>query len=273
VEAIGLGVRVGQFGIDLWLSKALTGHLEITNQIVVFVCPSRNLNDLAEVGGVLSLNIRVYDELLGLVAYKQVRLIHTNGIFNTETVQLSLGQSTPNLRLVDLVRILHTTIEGDHMLDQDINSLGMLLVLLVDHECFLKQSMLGSDLRDLCGIVVLQLVDVSDNLSLVRTDSGKEHEVLEIAVVAEGRGLDDDLLEQFDKLQRKVGFEEGMDGDGNIVRVSTLWQDGGNNLQDASQSTPGQCVGDEQVSPDRSGHDGGCCLVEGPEPKDPPHAS
>lgn len=273
MEAIGLGIRVGQLGIDLWLAKALAGHLEVTNQIVVLVCPSRDLNDLAEVGGVLGLDIGVYDELLGLVAYKQVRLVHTNGVFNTETVQLGLGQSTPDLRLVDLVRILHTTIEGDHMFDQDINSLGVLLVLFVDHECFLKQSMLGSDLRDLRGIVVLQLVDVSDNLSLVRTDSRKEHEVLEIAVVAEGRGLDDDLLEQFDKLQRKVGFEECMDGNGDIVRVSALWQDSGDDLRDASQSMPGQYVDGEQFSPGRSRHDGECCLVEGPEPKDPLHAS
>lgn len=195
MEAVGLGICVGQFGIDLWLAKALAGHLEVTNQIVVLVCPSRDLNDLAKVGGVLGLDIRVYDEPLGLFVYKQVCLIRTNGVFNTETVQLSLGQSTPNLRLVDLVRVLHTAIEGDHMLDQDINGLSVLLVLFVDHECFLKQSMLGSDLRDLRGIVVLQLVDVSDNLSLVRADSRKEHEVLEIAVVAEGRGLDDDLLE------------------------------------------------------------------------------
>ena len=195
MEAIGLGIRVGQFGIDLWLAKALAGHLEVTNQIFVLVCPSRNLNGLVEVGGVLRLDIRVCDEPLGLAVYMQVCLIRTDGVFDTETVELSLGQSTPNLWLVDLVRILHTTIEGDHMFDQDIDSLSVLLVLLVDHECFLKQSMLGSDLWDLRDIIVLQLVDVSDNLSLVSTDSSKEQEVLEIAVVAEGRGFDDNLLE------------------------------------------------------------------------------
>jgi hypothetical protein len=81
------------------------------------------------------------------------------------------------------------------MLDQDIDGLSVLLVLLVDHERLLVQPMLGSDLRDLGGIVVLQLVDVSDDLALVRTDGSKEQEVLEIAVIAEGRGFDDDLLE------------------------------------------------------------------------------
>lgn len=81
------------------------------------------------------------------------------------------------------------------MLDQNIDSLDVLLVFLVDHECFLVQSVLGSDLRNLGDIVVLQLVDVTDDLPLVRADGSKEHEVLEIAVVAKGRGLDDDLLE------------------------------------------------------------------------------
>jgi hypothetical protein len=156
--------------------------------------------------------------------------MHTDGVFDTETVQLRLGQSTPNLRLVDLVRILHATIEGNHMFDQDIDGLSVLLVLLVDHERLLVQSMLGGNLRDLDDIVVLQLVDVPDDLALVCTDGSKEQEVLEIPVVAEGRGFNDDLLEQFDEFQRKIGFEEGMDGEGDIVRVSALWQDSGNNL-------------------------------------------
>ena len=81
------------------------------------------------------------------------------------------------------------------MLNQDIDSLSVLFVLLVDHERLLVQSMLGSDLRDLGGIVVLQLVDVPDDLALVRTDGSEEQEVLEITVVAERRGFDYDLLE------------------------------------------------------------------------------
>ena len=101
-------------------------------------------------------------------------MVRTDGVFDTETVQLSLGQSTPDLRLVDFVRILNTTIEGNHVLNQDIDGLSVLFVLLVDHERLLVQSMLGSDLRDLGGIVVLQLVDVPDDLALVRTDGSEE---------------------------------------------------------------------------------------------------
>ena len=109
------------------------------------------------------------------------------------------------------------------MLDQDIDGLTVLLVLLVDHERLLEQPVLGSDLGDLCGVVVLQLVDVPDNFALVRTDSSEEEEVLEIAVVAEGRSFNDDLFEQLDQLQREVGFDEGMDGNRDVVRVGALW--------------------------------------------------
>ena len=64
------------------------------------------------------------------------------------------------------------------MLNQDVDGLTMFFVLLVDHERLLIQSMLGSDLGDFGGIVILQLVDVSDDLTLVCTDGGKEQEVL-----------------------------------------------------------------------------------------------
>ena len=64
------------------------------------------------------------------------------------------------------------------MLNQDVDGLTMFFVLLVDHERLLIQSMLSSDLGDFGGIVILQLVDVSDDLTLVCTDGGKEQEVL-----------------------------------------------------------------------------------------------
>jgi len=168
--------------------------------------------------------------------------MHTNGIFDAETIQLGLGQSAPNLRLVDLVCILHTTIEGNHMFDQNIDGLSVLIVLLVDHERLFIQPVLGSDLWDLGGIVILQFVDVADDLPFVRTDSGEKQEVLEVAVVAEGRRFDDDLFQQFDEFKGKVSLDEGMDGDGDIVRVGTFWQYGGNNLGCIDQSTASKCI-------------------------------
>ena len=43
----------------------------------------------------------------------------TNGVLDAQTVKLSLGKTAPNLRLVDFVRVVHTAIERDNMLDKD----------------------------------------------------------------------------------------------------------------------------------------------------------
>ena len=72
MEAIGLCVRVGQRGINHWLPKALAGHLEIANQIFVLICPSRDLNDLVEVGRVLSLDVGVCDGPSVFASYASV---------------------------------------------------------------------------------------------------------------------------------------------------------------------------------------------------------
>ncbi len=71
------------------------------------------------------------------------------------------------------------------MFNENIDRQRMLFVLLVDGERFLIQSMLRGNLRNVGGVVVLEFVDVSNDLSFVRTDGSKEHQVLQIAVVAE----------------------------------------------------------------------------------------
>lgn len=70
----------------------------------------------------------------------------------------------------------------------------MLLVLLVNHERLLEQSVLDGDLRDLGGVVVLQLVDIPNDLAFVCTNGSKKEEVLKIANIAEGGRFDDDFL-------------------------------------------------------------------------------
>ena len=158
------------------------------------------------------------------------------------------------------------------MFDQDIDCLSVFLVLLVDHKGLFVQPMLGSDLRNLCDVVVLQLVNVPNDLALICPDGGKKQEVLEIAVVTEGRRLDYDLFEQFNELQGKISFDEGMDGDGHVIGISALWQDSGNNLWHTSQLITIQWR-HKRASPDRSKRDDGYCLAEELDPKGPPHAS
>lgn len=64
VETIGLRVGVRQLGIHLGLANVLPCHLEITNKIVVLASAVRNLDDLSEVLGILSLDVRVYWQIV-----------------------------------------------------------------------------------------------------------------------------------------------------------------------------------------------------------------
>ena len=134
------------------------------------------------------------------------------------------------------------------MLNENVDCLRVLLVLLEDEECLLVQAVLDGDLRDLGDVVVLELVDVADDLALVRTDSCQHEQVLEVAVVVEGRGLKDDLLKQLDELQRQVGSEESLDGGRDIVGVGALGQCGSHNLVD--ELTAVSVVGTKDLSPE-----------------------
>ena len=79
--------------------------------------------------------------------------------------------------------------EADNMLDKDVDRLRVLVVFLEDEERLLVQPVLDRDLGDLCNVVVLELIDVADDLALVRADRSEHEQVLQVAVVAEGRRL------------------------------------------------------------------------------------
>ena len=80
------------------------------------------------------------------------------------------------------------------MLDEDIDSHHVLIVPLVDRQCLFIQPMVGGNLGNLPGIIILQLVDVAYNFALLSSNSRQKKEVLQVCVVAEWRGLNDDLL-------------------------------------------------------------------------------
>ena len=44
----------------------------------------------------------------------------TNGVFDAQTIELSLCQATPDFRLIDLRGIVVPTINADNVLDEDI---------------------------------------------------------------------------------------------------------------------------------------------------------
>jgi hypothetical protein len=121
----------------------------------------------------------------------------TNGLLDAEAVQLRLSKPTPHLRLVDLVCIIKSAIDRYNMLHKDIDGQSVLFVFLVDSQRFLVELMLYSNLRNLAGVVILQLVDIIDHLSFVSPDRRQKQEILEVFVVTERRRLDNNLLQYF----------------------------------------------------------------------------
>ena len=63
---------------------------------------------------------------------------------------------------------------------------GMFVVFLVNRERFFEETMFSSDLRNLPGVVVLELVNISNNLSFVRADCSQQKEILQVTIIAEG---------------------------------------------------------------------------------------
>lgn len=90
------------------------------------------------------------------------------------------------------------------MFDKNVDSHRMLLVFLVDRECLFIQSVIRRNLSNLPSVVILEFVDVANDFPLVRADCSQEQKVLEITVVAEWGGLDNNLLEKFDQLDWEI---------------------------------------------------------------------
>ncbi len=130
--------------------------------------------------------------------------IHTNRVLDTQTIELRLCETAPYFGLVNLCGVLNTTVEGNDVLDQDVDRRFVILILLVDEEGFLVQAVVDRDLGNLVRIVVLELVNVADHLTLVRTDGSEHEQVLEVLVLVKRRRFQDNFLEQLDELDGKI---------------------------------------------------------------------
>lgn len=110
----------------------------------------------------------------------------------------------------------------------------MFVVFLVNCEPLLVWPVLRGDPCDVEMIVVRQLGAMAVNLCLAGMDGGEE-EILEVAVVAEGRRLDDDFLEHLDELDRQVSRPEDLDGSRDVVGISRLGEDSAGDLSQTAR--------------------------------------
>jgi len=66
---------------------------------------------------------------------RKSKILCTNRVLDPQSIQLGLSKSTPNFRPVDFVGVIKSTINRHYMLDEDIDSHHVLIVLLVDRQC------------------------------------------------------------------------------------------------------------------------------------------
>jgi hypothetical protein len=60
VETIHLGISIRQLGVELRFTKSFARHLEIADEVVLLASTIGDLNNLKEIGGIASLDVRVW---------------------------------------------------------------------------------------------------------------------------------------------------------------------------------------------------------------------
>mmetsp|Transcript_18277 Transcript_18277/g.34922 ORF Transcript_18277/g.34922 Transcript_18277/m.34922 type:complete len:615 (+) Transcript_18277:992-2836(+) len=216
-----LSIRVNKLVVQDRVLELRSGHKEEVDEFLVKRSGLGSENDIFEVLRILGLEERA-DSLLDHLC-----------------LQLRLTQDDPYIRLVPVLSEVRGFLDVFLALQEDLNSLNTHLELLVDEECLVVELVLrvGSNLGNLRTIVVVETVDVVHNSGLVRLDSRKDQQVLEVAVVTElltaaAGVVKNQALKQFNELVRQVGVHESLDGDGHLLRALGGRESGGNDLVD-----------------------------------------
>jgi hypothetical protein len=71
----------------------------------------------------------------------------------------------------------------------------------------------------LSTLIVVKSVDVVHNTAGLRADGGQNKKILEIFVSSEVRVVEDDSLEQVNKLTGELGFDESTDGGSDLIDI------------------------------------------------------
>lgn len=120
------------------------------------------------------------------------------------------------------------------LLEEDLDGLDILSELFVDAESLVVELVLVllGNLSELLAVVVVEPVDVVHDSALIGLDRCQDQEVLEVSVVGEARVVQNDSLEELDKLVWELGGHEGLHGARDLLGVLGLWEGGGDNLID-----------------------------------------
>mmetsp|Transcript_31185 Transcript_31185/g.87443 ORF Transcript_31185/g.87443 Transcript_31185/m.87443 type:complete len:318 (-) Transcript_31185:2509-3462(-) len=153
-----------------------------------------------------------------------------DGIGNQAVVQLRRGQRRPHIVLFHLGGVLMRPLQAVQVVQQHLDCGDVQVELLVDGEGFLEELAAHGNLPDRWPIERVQARDVVHDARLVRLDRREDQEVLQVGVAAEGRVLQNDLLQQLDQLVRQLRGHEGFHRHRHLLRVLALWERSGHYL-------------------------------------------
>ena len=135
LQAIGLGIRIRQLRIDPRFPKRLASHLKEANKVVMLPGMIRYFNDFGEVGRIFSLDVRVCKKSeVSSTLKERVKILRTNRVLDPQVIYLGLSKSASNLRHVDFVGVIKSTINQHYVLDGNIDSHRALIILPVDRQ-------------------------------------------------------------------------------------------------------------------------------------------
>jgi hypothetical protein len=135
MQRVGLGIRIRQLRIDSRFSKRFASHLKEANKVVVFASMVRYFDDFGKVGRIFSLDVRVCKKSeVSSTLKERVKILRTNRVLDPQAIQLGLSESAPNFTLVDFVGVIESTINRHYVLDKNVDSHRVLIVLLVDRQ-------------------------------------------------------------------------------------------------------------------------------------------
>ncbi|RUS20584.1 hypothetical protein BC937DRAFT_94892 [Endogone sp. FLAS-F59071] len=216
----GVGLAGTVDGV-LILAKDLGGvkHLIVVASIanVLDLSDVRAREEVFEVSEPLSLGIceeqlRLDEGLASMLACHLVVSadVRVDGLLDTQTIELCLGETRPRLGLVDPFGELVRTVNAADVLDQNIDC-ARIDIIAAD-----------GDVGDIRSIVIIEAINIVHHSRLIGLDRGEDEKVLENPVITKRRVLQDDLLQKLNQLIRQVSRHERFNGDGHVLGIYGL---------------------------------------------------
>ena len=124
-EAVSLGKSKDELRLDVGLTRVLAGHLEVLDEVLILVEALGAADNLAKVGRVGGLDVRV------------------DGLLDHAVLELGLGELGPDLGLVAALGKLVGTVDRANVVEENLDRTDVDIVLFEDGEGLLVQ--LGAD--------------------------------------------------------------------------------------------------------------------------------